>query len=184
MLLDAQRSILIVIDLQEKLIPAIDKHDQVVANSGKLVEGARRLGVPVVVSEQYPQGLGPTVEEIVSKLPSETKRLAKLTFSAARSEEFVCELATLRADGRDQMVLCGTETHVCVMQTAADLLEENLLVYLVTDASGSRTEDNRRAGAERLSRWGAQCVSSEMVLFEWLEVAGSNEFKELSKLIK
>lgn len=184
MLLDAQRSILIVIDLQEKLIPAIDKGDQVVANSGKLIEGAHRLGVPMVVSEQYPKGLGPTVEKIAAKLPNETKTVAKLTFSAARSEDFLRELTTLRANGRDQMVLCGTETHVCVMQTAADLLAEDLLVYLVTDASGSRAEYNRRAGAERLSRFGAQCVSSEMVLFEWLEAAGNEEFKEISKLIK
>ena len=184
MLLDAQRSILIVIDLQEKLIPAIYNGDQVVANSGKLIEGARRHGVPVVVSEQYPKGLGPTVEEISSKLPNETKTIAKLTFSAARSEDFVRELATLRAVGRDQVVLCGTETHVCVLQTAADLLSEGMPVYLVTDATGSRAEDNRHAGAERLSRSGAQCVSSEMVLFEWLEAASSEEFKEISKLIK
>lgn len=184
MLLDAQRSILIVIDLQQKLIPAINKGDQVVENSGKLIEGARRLGVPVIVSEQYPKGLGPTVEKIATKLPNETKIFAKLTFSAARSEDFAREINSLRVDGRDQMVLCGTETHICVMQTAADLLAKDMLVYLVTDASGSRTEENQTAGAERLSHFGAQCVTSEMVLFEWLEVAGSNEFKEISKLIK
>ena len=184
MLLNAQRSILIVIDLQEKLIPAIHKGDQVVANSGKLLEGARRLGVPVVVSEQYPKGLGPTVEEIAFKLPEETKTFSKLTFSAARSEDFVRELTTLRAEGRDQMVLCGTETHVCVLQTAADLLAADVSVYLVTDASGSRSENNRNAGTERLSHLGAQCVSSEMVLFEWLEAADSEEFKEISKFIK
>ncbi len=184
MLLDAQRSILIVIDLQQKLMPAIDKGERVLANAGRLIEGARRLGVPVIVSEQYPKGLGPTVDEIATKLPNETKTVSKLTFSAARSEDFSRDLAELRADGRDQMVLCGTETHVCVMQTAADLLAEDVPVFLVTDASGSRAEENRSAGAARLSRLGAQCVTSEMVLFEWLEAAGSDEFKEISRLIK
>ena len=182
MLLDAQRSVLIVIDLQEKLVPAIDKGDDVVANAGKLLEGAGRLGVPVIVSEQYPKGLGLTVDDIASKLPNESKTIAKLTFSAARSEDFRRDLSALR--GRDQMVICGTETPVCVLQTVADLLAEDLPVYLVTDASGSRAEPNRRAGGERMAGLGAQCVTSEMVLFEWLEAAGSDDFKELSKLIK
>ena len=184
MLLDAQRSVLIVIDLQEKLVPAIDKGDDVVANAGKLLEGAGRLGVPVIVSEQYPKGLGLTVDDIASKLPNESKTIAKLTFSAARSEDFRRDLSALRGRGRDQMVVCGTETHICVLQTVADLLAEDLPVYLVTDASGSRAEPNRRAGVERMAGLGAQCVTSEMVLFEWLEAAGSDDFKELSKLIK
>ena len=184
MLLEAQRSVLIVIDLQKKLVPAIDKGDQVVANAGKLLAGAGRLGVPVLVSEQYPKGLGVTVDEIAAKLPNESKTVAKLTFSAARSADFSRDLSAMRAGGRDQMVVCGTETHVCVLQTVADLLAEELPVYLVTDASGSRAENNRRAGVARMASLGAQCVTSEMVLFEWLEAAGSDDFKELSKLIK
>ena len=186
MLLDAQRSVLIVIDLQKKLVPAIDKGDQVVANAGILLEGACRLGVPVIVSEQYPKGLGLTVDAIAAKLPNDTKTIAKLTFSAARSEDFCRDLSALRAGGggRDQMVICGTETHVCVLQTVADLLVEELPVFLVTDASGSRAEENRRAGVARMAGFGAQCVTSEMVLFEWLEAAGNDDFKALSKLIK
>jgi nicotinamidase-related amidase len=184
MLLDAQRSVLIVIDLQKKLVPAIDKGDQVVANAGILLEGAGRLGVPVIVSEQYPKGLGLTVDAIAAKLPNDAKTIAKLTFSAARSEDFCRDLSALRAGGRDQMVICGTETHVCVLQTVADLLAEELPVFLVTDASGSRAEENRRAGVARMAGFGAQCVTSEMVLFEWLEAAGNDDFKALSKLIK
>ena len=184
MLLEAQRSVLIVIDLQKKLVPAIDKGDQVVANAGKLLAGAGRLGVPVLVSEQYPKGLGVTVDEIAAKLPNESKTVAKLTFSAARSADFSRDLSAMRAGGRDQMVICGTETHVCVLQTAADLLAEELPVFLVTDASGSRAEENRRAAVERMAGFGAQCVTSEMVLFEWLKTAGNDDFKVLSKLIK
>ncbi len=99
MLLDAQRSVLIVIDLQKKLVPAIDKGDQVVANAGILLEGAGRLGVPVIVSEQYPKGLGLTVDAIAAKLPNDAKTIAKLTFSAARSEDFCRDLSALRAGG-------------------------------------------------------------------------------------
>lgn len=184
MLLEAQRSVLIVVDLQNKLVPAIDKGDEVVANAGKLLDGAGRLGVPVIVSEQYPKGLGLTVDAITAKLPNDSKTVSKLTFSAARSEDFSRNLSELRARGRDQMVICGTETHVCVLQTVADLLAKELPVYLVTDASGARAEKNRRAGVARMAGLGAQCVTSEMVLFEWLEAAGSDDFKELSKLIK
>ena len=184
MLLDAQRSVLIVIDLQNKLVPAIDKGDQVVANAGILLKGACQLGVPVIVSEQYPKGLGPTVDAIASNLPNEAMTIAKLTFSAARSEDFSHDLSALRTAGRNQMVICGTETHVCVLQTAADLLAEELPVFLVTDASGSRAEENRRAAVERMAGLGAQCVTSEMVLFEWLKTAGNDDFKVLSKLIK
>ena len=184
MLLDAQRSVLIVIDLQTKLVPAIDKGNAVVANAANLLAGAGQLGVPVIVSEQYPKGLGPTLDAIAAKLPNDSRTIAKLTFSATRSEDFSRDLSTLRAGGRDQMVICGTETHVCVMQTVADLLAEQLPVYLVTDASGSRTEENRQAGVARMAALGAQCVTSEMVLFEWLEAAGSDEFKAISKLIK
>ena len=184
MLLEAERSILIVIDLQQKLVPAIDKGKQVVANAAILLEGAGQLGVPAIVSEQYPKGLGPTLEVITARLTNKSKIISKLTFSAARSEDFSRELSALRAHGRDQMVVCGAETHICVLQTVADLLAQGLAVFLVSDASGSRTEENRRAGAERMACLGAQCVSSEMVLFEWLEAAGSNEFKSISKLIK
>ena len=184
MLLDAQRSVLIVIDLQNKLVPAIDKGNQVVSNAGILLEGARRLGVPVIVSEQYPKGLGSTVDAIVAKLPNEAMTIAKLTFSAARSKNFSLNLSALRRGGRDQMVVCGMETHVCVLQTAADLLAEELPVFLVTDASGSRAEENHCAAVERMAGFGAQCVTSEMVLFEWLEAAGNDDFKALSKLIK
>ncbi len=184
MLLDAQRSVLIVIDLQKKLVPAIDKGAEVVANAGILLAAAGRLGVPVIVSEQYPKGLGLTVDAIAAKLPNHSKTIAKLTFSAARSADFCRDLSALRARGRDQMVICGTETHVCVLQTVADLLGQELHVYLVIDASGARAEENRRAGVARMAGLGAQCVTSEMVLFEWLEAAGSDDFKELSKLIK
>jgi nicotinamidase-related amidase len=100
-----------------------------------------------------------------------------------KNADFARELAVLRAEGRDQIVVCGTETHICVMQTVADLLAEDASVFLVNDAVGSRNPDNRQAGIARMANLGAHCVTSEMVLFEWLEVAGSDDLKVISKLI-
>lgn len=184
MLLDANRSALVVIDLQEKLVPAIDRGEAVVRQAGILLEAARTLDVPVVVTEQYPKGLGPTVTPIAEKLANDAEIISKLTFSAGKSEDFTTWMRAHRAKGRDQAVICGTETHVCVMQTAADLKAQGAEVFLVTDASGSRTDANRRAGAERMAALGIHAVTTEMVLFEWLEVAGTEEFKQLSKLIR
>lgn len=184
MLLEANRSALVVIDLQEKLVPAIDRGDAVVRQAGILLEAARTLDVPVVVTEQYPKGLGPTVTPIAEQLANDTEIISKLTFSAGKSEDISGWMAAQRAEGRDQAVICGTETHVCVLQTAADLKAKGAEVFLVTDASGSRTEANRQAGVARMAALGMHCVTTEMVLFEWLEVAGTDEFKQLSKLIR
>ena len=183
MLLEAKRSILVIIDLQQKLNPAIDGGENVVARAEILIESARQMGVPVIVSEQYPKGLGRTIESLAEKLPNESKTISKLTFSAMRSADFAKEMAAMRAEGRDQMVVCGTESHICVLQTVADLLAEAAPVFLVNDAVGSRTEANRQAGISRMAKLGAECVTSEMVLFEWPEVAGSELFKKISKLI-
>jgi len=183
MLLEAKRSIFMIIDLQQRLIPAIDQGTEAVARAAIVLEGARRLGVPVIVSEQYPKGLGPTEESIAANLPNKSKVISKLTFNAMKNADFARELAVLRAEGRDQIVVCGTETHICVMQTVADLLAEDASVFLVNDAVGSRNPDNRQAGIARMANLGAHCVTSEMVLFEWLEAAGSDDFKIISKLI-
>ena len=183
MLLEAKRSIFVIIDLQQRLIPAIDQGIEAVARAAIVLKGARRLGVPVIVSEQYPKGLGPTEESIVANLPNESKIISKLTFSAMKNANFVRTLATLRAEGRDQIVICGTETHICVMQTVGDFLAEDASVFLVNDAVGSHSPENRQAGIARMANLGAYCVTSEMVLFEWLEVAGTDDFKVISKLI-
>ncbi len=184
MLMDAKRSTLVVIDLQERLAPAISGGDEVLRRSAQLIEAARTLDVPVIVTEQYPKGLGPTVPAIKAALPNDALILSKLSFSAGKDPGFLETWNRRRAAGRDQVVLCGTETHVCVLQTAADLKAKGAEVFLVADAAGSRTEANKRAALERLSAHGIECVTTEMVLFEWLEVAGTDQFRTVSKLIR
>ena len=165
-------------------MPAIAGGAEVVRRVGILIEAARALGVPMIATEQYPKGLGPTVPSIKALLPNDAPIIAKLTFSAGKSVDFARALREKRAEGRDQIVLCGTETHVCVLQTAADLKARGAEVFLVADAAGSRTEANKEAALRRLSALGVHCVTTEMALFEWLEVAGTNEFRTVSKLIR
>lgn len=184
MLMSAARSGLIVVDLQEKLVPAIHEGDKVVAQAVILLEAAQTLEIPCIVTEQYPRGLGPTLPAIHDKCGNSTEIISKLTFSAGKSADVMASVNTWRGQGRDQAVICGTETHVCVLQTAADLLTCGFEVYLAGDACGSRTPANREAALARLQAMGINCVTTEMVVFEWLEVAGTDQFRALSKLIK
>ncbi len=188
MLLEARRSALVVVDLQEKLLPAIADGEAVTRRAGILLEAARTLDVPVLVTEQYPRGLGPTIGPIAAKVPNDAQIISKLSFSAGRNADFVEAVARFGAQGRDQLVVCGTETHVCVLQTIAHLKQRETrhqsAVFLVIDASGSRSETDRQAAVARIAAFGVPCVTTEMVLFEWLEAAGSAEFKQLAKLIK
>ncbi len=184
MLMDAKASTLVVIDLQERLAPAIAGSDEVLRRAGQLIEAARTLDVPVIVTEQYPKGLGPTVPIIKSALPNDALILSKLSFSAGKDAGFLAAWEKQRTEGRHQVVLCGTETHVCVLQTAADLKARGAEVFLVADAAGSRTDANKAAALQRLTGMGVACVTTEMVLFEWLEVAGTEQFRTVSKLIR
>jgi nicotinamidase-related amidase len=150
-LLQRDRSALVVIDMQERLMPAIADADAVTRAAGILIEASRQLEVPVVVTEQYPKGLGPTVDAIASRLPNGAAVVEKMTFSAARNLDFASRIDELRAAGRDHIVLCGVESHVCVMQTAADLGAEGCTVHIVADACSSRAPASKggRAGAVR-----------------------------------
>lgn len=172
---------LILIDVQEAFRPVIDGFDATVANCGLLAEGFGALGRPVLVSEQYPKGLGHTVEELAGRLPEGTEPVEKLRFSACGVEAFDAALA---ASGCDTWVVAGIETHVCVNQTVLDLLERGYRAYVASDAVSSRTPANRALGLERMAAAGAQLTSAEMALFEMLEVAGSPEFKTISKLVR
>jgi nicotinamidase-related amidase len=184
MLMSANRSTLVVIDLQERLMPAIHAAGEVERRAAVLIEAARTLEVPVIATEQYPKGLGSTVPAIRAALPNDAPIIAKLSFSAARSADFLKAWGERRAEGRDQVVLCGTETHVCVLQTAADLKAKGAEVFLCADAAGSRTEASKDAALRRLAALGIACVTTEMALFEWLEVAGTEQFKAVSRLIR
>lgn len=173
-------SLLLVIDLQQKLAPAIHDSEAVVANAVRLLEGARQLGVPAFVSEQYVRGLGPSLEAI--RQAASNARFFEKTHFSCTAEPGVLDL--LRSAQKPQIILSGTETHVCVLQTAFGLRAAGFEVYLVADAASSRTPENRRAAIERLRAAGVSIVTTEMVLFEWLHAAGTEEFRALLPLIK
>jgi nicotinamidase-related amidase len=175
-LLERERTALVVIDVQEGFRPAVGEFDAVARNAGLLVQGARILGLPVLVTEQYPRGLGETVPEVAEHLDG-VPRLEKVEFDATDVEGF--DLAE-----RDQALLCGIEAHVCVAQTAAGLLDRGVDVQVATDAVSSRTAANRRAGLAKMEATGAVLTSTEMALFELLGRAGTPEFKEVQALVK
>ena len=183
-LLQRERSALVVIDMQERLMPAIADGDAVTRAAGILIEASRQLDVPVVVTEQYPRGLGPTVDAIAGLLPNDAAVVEKMTFSAARNLDFVSHVEGFKAGGRDHIVVCGVESHVCVMQTAADLDAQGHTVHIVADACGSRAPASKDAALARFGALGISRVTTEMALFEWLEAAGTAEFKAVSRLVK
>jgi len=169
---------LVVIDLQEKLLPSIPLGKRVVWNVRRLIDAAGILGLPVVASEQYPQGLGPTVAEVASRL---AERPAKLCFSCR-------ELAGLFADLRqrhiEKLLLCGIETHVCVQQSALDLMAGGWRIYVAVDAVGSRFDLDHQIALRRMESSGAVLTTTEAALFEWCEAAGTPEFKQISRLVR
>ena len=177
MKLDPQRATLVVIDVQEAFRKALPTFDEVAAASATLVEGATAVGIPVVVTEQYPKGLGATVAEVAEHLPADVDPLAKVRFSAAEADGF--ELGE-----RDQALVCGIEAHVCVNQTVLDLLDEDVEVHVAADAVGSRTEANRELGLAKMERAGAILTSVEMALFELLGGSDAEAFKRVQGLVK
>jgi nicotinamidase-related amidase len=175
--LDRERAVLIVIDVQEAFRKALPSFDQVAGASATLVRGAAEIGIPVLVTEQYPSGLGATVAELAEHLPAGTPTLEKVRFSAAEAEGF--ELGE-----RDQALVCGIETHVCVSQTVLDLIDEDVEVHVAADAVGSRTEVNRDLGLAKMERSGAILTSVEMALFELLGGSDAEGFKQVQGLVK
>jgi nicotinamidase-related amidase len=174
--LDPERTALVVIDVQEGFRRAIPDFERIAKAVATLIEGAEAIGIPMVISEQYPNGLGETVPEVSEHLPEGTQPLDKVVFSAAEVEGF-------DLGGRDQVLLCGVETHVCVNQTALDLLATGVDVQVAEDAVGSRTEKNKQVGLHKMERAGAEITSVETALFELLGRAGTDEFKRVQKLI-
>ena len=166
------------IDVQERLLPAIDQWQRVVWNCGRLLDGARILGLPVVATEQYPKGLGPTAPELAERLG---KIPEKTTFSC---RECAAAFQPLLRDGRNKLLVCGIETHVCVQQTVYDLLAAGWQVYVAVDAVGSRTELDYLTALQRMKSAGAVLTTTEAALFEWCERAGTPEFKQISQLVR
>jgi nicotinamidase-related amidase len=172
---------LVVLDMQEAFRPIIDGFDGAAANVALLVRGFAILGRPVVATEQYPPGLGHTVEEIASHLPAGTPVVEKTRFSAWGVPAFE---SALDAAGCRTWVLAGIEAHICVEQTALDMVAQGLEVHVAVDATSSRTPSNRLAGVDKMIASGVHASSAEMALFEMLEEATGPEFKELSRLVR
>ena len=179
-LINAAECILLVVDIQSKLAPHIFQADVVTANTRRLMQVAHVLEIPVMVTEHYREGLGETVEGLQDLL-AESEVAEKMYFSAAREPHI---LSTLKASGRNNIILTGSETHVCVMQTGFGLLEHGFDVSLVRDATSSRKPFDRIAGLKRLSESGVQSLSTEMLLFEWLEHGNHAAFKDVLSIIK
>lgn len=178
--IEKRASGLLVIDIQERLLPSIFEKERVVRNTVLLIRGMQILGRNILVTEQYPRGIGPTVPEIAAALEG-FKPLEKVSFSALGADGFDRAFAKM---GATEVVLCGIEAHVCVAQTCLDLLDRGLRVFVVNDAVSSRTPENWKSGLERMHNAGAVLVSTEMILFELLERAGTAEFKQLLPLLK
>jgi nicotinamidase-related amidase len=176
MLIDAPRSLLLVIDMQEKVLPAIGDHERLTDNVAWLVRAAQRLGVPVAATELCAKSLGPTTAAIRSLLPAEAIG-GKTHFSAVAAR---CLPALPGAD-RAQVVVGGIEAHAGLLQTALELMEEGKEVYVVADCVGSRRDADRDLALARVRQEGVRIVSREMVVYEWLGEAGTPEFKEISR---
>ena len=179
-LLDRRRSCLLVVDVQERLLPVIHENELLLQNIRRLVSGADILGLPIIVSEQYPKGLGPTVAPLAEIL-EQARRLEKITFSCMRDQSIA---DMIRETSRDSILVCGIESHVCVLQTVLDALCRGFRVHVAADAVSSRTPENKWIALERMREAGAVITSTESALFELLEKAGTREFKKISALVK
>ena len=179
--LDRDSAQLLVIDVQEKLCRAMDPQvlEKLTGNISVLLDTAAELGLPAIATEQYVKGLGETLPALKEKLTA--PRLEKMTFSCCGGEGF---MEALRSSGRRQVIVTGMETHVCVLQTVLGLLAEGYAVHLVSDAVMSRSKANWRMALQTMTAAGAVLTSTEAALFQLLRVAGSDEFKKLSKLVR
>ena len=178
-IINRNKTAFVLIDIQEKFIPAISGINEVISNANILVKSAGILNIPLIATEQYPKGLGKTVKEI--ELSGNAALIEKLHFSCFGNEEFSNKVRQL---GAESLILFGIEAHVCLLKTALDALKNNLEVYLVADAVSSRTPENKSIALERMRQSGVFIVSTEMILFQLLEYSGTDEFKAISKLIK
>jgi nicotinamidase-related amidase len=180
--LEAERCALLVVDIQEKLLPPIFQNEQLVRNSKLLIRAADALKIPAIVSTQYAKGLGKTVPEVASLLPG-TEAIDKDQFSCFGSEVF-CTLLKRLPGNRNTLLLCGMESHICVMQTALAALREGYLVHVASDAVSSRTEWNWEIGLERMRGAGAVISSTEMMIYELMRSSSSQAFKAMLQHLK
>jgi nicotinamidase-related amidase len=178
MLIERAKSLLLLVDMQERLVPAMADAADVTARCGILLRAAYELGVPILASEQYPKGLGSTLPELAEFA---SRRLEKLEFSAYANAAIKDELTRAR---QPQLILAGVEAHVCVLQTGLDLIEAGYKLFVVADCVSSRRAESREVALHRVARAGATLITAEMALFEWLRSASAPEFRAISQLIR
>lgn len=169
---------LLVVDVQDKLLPHIAGHERLTWNIRRLLDGAKILGLPTIATEQYPQGLGPTTNVIRERLGTVP---AKTTFSCRECGSL---FEPFRESGVFKILVCGIETHVCIQQTVIDLLGEGFRVYIAADAVGARSAVDHEWALRRMDSTGAVITTTEAALFEWCEAAGTPEFKQISALVR
>jgi nicotinamidase-related amidase len=179
-MLNCADTLLVVVDIQEKLVRAMPAREDLVLKARQLVQGARALNVPVLCTEQNPKGLGPTVPEIAAVMPG-GEPITKFSFGCCACEDF---MRALQAAGRRNVLVAGIETHVCVYQTARELLEKGYHVEVAADACSSRTPQNKQTGLDKMRDAGAAITSVETALFELLKVAEGPLFREILKIVK
>jgi len=179
-MLEVDKCALVVIDIQEKLTQLMYRKEALLENAQKLIKGIQVLEVPIIVTEQYPTGLGPTIPEIAALFPN-FRPLPKVAFSCCGDEGFQQELLAM---DRRQILICGIETHVCVYQTTVDLLASGYEVEVVGDVVSSRTAENREIALQRIRDEGAGITSVEMALFELMKMAQGPKFREVSQIVK
>jgi nicotinamidase-related amidase len=178
-ILEREGAILLIVDVQERFRPVIADFDLTVANIVKLAKGFKILGLPVIVTEQYPKGLGRTIPEI--RQATDVKPFEKLSFSCLQEPGFD---VLLEKYGRRQLVVCGIEAHICLLNTTLEALERDYEVHYVVDAVSSRRLQDKEIAVNRVTQAGAYQASTEIVLFQLLKKAGTGEFKEISKIVK
>ncbi len=178
-LLQKESTALLVIDIQERLMPVIHEREKIFANANKLLRGAEILSLETIITEQYPKGLGHTCAEV--EIGENKTLIEKVCFSCMQSESITDQL---KLTNKKSLIICGVESHICVLKTALDAIQAGYQVHVVADAVSSRTPENKQLALERMRQSGAFIVSVEMVLFALLNEAGTDEFKAISKLIK
>ncbi|MCB0732185.1 MAG: isochorismatase family protein [Ignavibacteriae bacterium] len=178
-ILKNENTALLIVDIQERIISVMRKHESLIENVVKLVKGIKVLNIPIFYTEQYPKGLGPTVKQIKNELNGDAVK--KLTFSCSGADNL---FERLKNNNIEQIIVCGVESHVCVQQTVFDLLINNFQVNLAVNAVSSRFKVDYETAIKRMEKHGAEITTVESILFELLEVCGTPEFKGVSSLIK
>lgn len=179
-MLKIKKTSLVIVDVQGRLAQLMHDKESLFANIEILIQAAKLFDIPIVVCEQYPKALGPTIDQLSQHLDG-VEPIDKMSFSCAGDERFISKLKSLK---RPQILLCGIETHVCVYQTAMHLLDDDYDVHLIADAVSSRTAENKHIGTQRMLAEGANIASTEMVLFDLMKTAKHSKFKQIAKLVK